>query len=227
MDPEPELPTEVINLIGQVPNKHIADLQSQRRGAVTVIELFAVWFVIAVPLITFQAVAPSFGKWAGIVAALISAVASVKAVVAFYRWAGRCREQEERDLIQKYSLVYRLLALPTYPSSIVKAEGTDIAVGDYGWDAEPIHDDGLTYLHGLTEDWQVAWYAGFRVDQIERIGPKPRLQYYLPYSWVCAGSKAPLCPFAVVTHPTTTLGYPIRIIDRWVQGKYVQRKRMA
>ena len=55
-------------------------LRSQRRGAVTVIELFAVWFVIAVPLITFQAVAPSFGKWAGIVAALISAVASVKAV---------------------------------------------------------------------------------------------------------------------------------------------------
>lgn len=197
-----------------------------KRQGYTLIELLAVVFVISVPTLAFQTVAARYGKWARIVAALISAAAAIKAVVAFYRWAGRLREKEVRDLIQKYPLVYRVKGFPTDPSSILAGEGTDIAVGDYGWDAEPIHSDGLTYLHGLTEDWQVAWYAGFRLDQIERIGPKPRLQYYLPYTWVCMGGKAPICPFPVVKRPVTTLGFPERIIGGWVQGTYVERKRM-
>ena len=202
------------------------ELHAQQQGF-SLIELLAAIFVIAVPLLAFEAVATRFGKMAGIDASLLSAVASVIAVVAFYRRAGRLRVQEERDLIQNYSFVCRVTALPTDLSSIVKADGTEIAVGDYGWEAEPIHSDGLIYLHGLTEDWQVAWYAGFRQDQIERIGPKPRLQYYLPTSWVCVGANAPLCPFPVTKPPATTLEHPIRIIDRWVQGKYVPSKRTA
>ena len=168
--------------------------------------------------------APRFGKLEGFAAALVSAAASVAAVFAFYRCLFRRYEQELRELTQRYPLVYRVKELPTDASSIVKAEGTEIAVGDFGWDAEPIQNDGMTYLHGLTEGWQVAWYAGFCQDQIEGVGPKPRLQYYLPYSWICVGANAPLCPFPVVSTPTTTLGFPIRIIGRWVQGKYVPPK---
>jgi len=116
--------------------------QSQRRGF-TIIELLAAIFVIAVPLITGEIVARSFGRSAGFAAGILSAVASVIAVVAFYRWRGRAGEQEQRELSEKYPLVYRVIALPADTSSIVKAEGAEIEVGDYGWDAEPIHFDGL------------------------------------------------------------------------------------
>ena len=74
---------------GRVPHR--------QRRSFTLIEVLAAVFVIVVPILAFGAVAPRFGKWVGIVVALISAVASVKAVVAFYRWAGRLREPKERD----------------------------------------------------------------------------------------------------------------------------------
>ena len=193
--------------------------QAKRRGY-SLVELFAAIFVLAVPLITIQVVATRFGKSTGIVAGLLSAVASVAVVIAFYRWIGRCHQKELHELSEKYPHVYRVIALPTDTSSILTAEDAKLEVGDYGWEAEAIHDDGLTYLHGLTEKWRLVWYAGFRSDQIERIGPKPRTQYYLPYSWrVGGGSSAPPCPFPVETRYATDLGNPERIIGSWVQGK--------
>jgi membrane protein implicated in regulation of membrane protease activity len=212
------MPTTIMDIIG---DNRIAGRasQAQRRGVVTLIELFAAIFVMAVPLITFEVVATRFGKLTGIAAAFLSAVASVLVVVAFYRWSYRCHQKELRELSEKYPDVYRVTALPTEPSSILMTEGAEIEVGDYGWEAEPIHDDGLTYLHGLTEQWRLVWYAGFRSDQIERIGPKPRSQYYLPYSWRCRGPETPPCPFPVQSHETTDLGNPERIIWPWVQGK--------
>lgn len=199
--------------------------EMQRRGY-TLIELFAVIFIVTVPVLAFQAVAPRFGSRAGMAVALASAAASVAVVVAIYWMASRLHEQTVRELSQKYPLVYRVIALPTDDSCVVKADGTEIAIGDFGWEAEPVHEDGLIYLHGLTVDWQVAWYAGFRREQLEPVGPKPRLQYYLPYSWVAAGATPPSCPFSVVTPPTVTLGHPQQNISGWVQGRFVQRKRM-
>lgn len=193
--------------------------QPQRRG-LTLLDMLPPIFVMAVPLITFEVVATRFDKSAGIAAGLLSIVASALVVIAYYRWLGRLHQKELRELDEKYPDVFRVAALPPDTSGILKAEGAEIQVGDYGWEAEPIHDDGLTYLHGLAENWRLVWYAGFRSDQIERIGPKPRTQYYLPYSWrVEEGSKAPTCPFPVQSSETTDLGHPGRIIWPWVQGR--------
>jgi hypothetical protein len=205
--------------------KYVLPQRVPQRPGFTCIEVFAGWFVLFVPFLTFQVVASRYGVIPGVEASLVSFVASFMAVVGFYSWAGRLHEKKIRELISKYPFVYRVTARPTDTNSIVKPDGNDIAVGDFGWEAEPIHDNGLTYLHGLTEDWQVAWYAGFQSDQIERVGPKPRLQYHLPYSWVCAGGKPPICPFPVRNRPLKTLGHPIRIIGRWVQGSNVPRQR--
>ena len=100
------------------------------------------------------------------------------------------------------------------------AEGAEIKEGDYGWEAEPIRDDGLTYLHGLTEQWRLVWYAGFQAEHLERIGPKPRTQYHLPYSWrVEGGLNSTPCPFPIQSRETNDLGNPEKIIWPWVQGK--------
>jgi len=179
--------------------------------------------MIAIPIITGQIVVERFGIWAGIAAGIAAFVASVLVVATFYTTTGRWVEREQRELSEKYPSIYRVTAVPTDVDRIVKAAGADIEIGDYGWEAEPIHTDGRIYLHGLTEEWCVVWHAGFTPDQIERIGPKPRSQYYLPYSWVCAGPDAPPCPFPVRmrTSRRNTLGYPVKIIGDFVQGKRV------
>lgn len=193
-----------------------------RRPGWSLIEFFAGCFVLFVPFQTFQYVAPRYGGWSGVVASLVSFVASLLAVVGFYWLAERLRDWEIDCLLAKYPYVYRVKVPPTDMHSIVKPDGNDITVGDYGWEAEPIHDNGLIYLQGLREDWQVAWYAGFQLDQIERVGAKPRLQYYLPYTHI-SGVKPPKCPFTVRC-PAKSLGHPIRIIGRWVQGVQVSRR---
>lgn len=196
-------------------------LRSQRRGF-TLIELLAAIFVIVVPIITMQIALPRFGFRSAVEAAVISAIVSVNLVIVFYKASSRQFEKEQRELLKKYPDVYRVSYLPQDSSSVLKDEWTIIAVGDYGWEAEPIHKDGLRYLHGLTKEWQVAWYAGFREDQIERIGPKPRSQYHLPYSYNC---NPPPCPFPITTLPEATLGMPSPIFHEWVQGKYLPNKQ--
>jgi len=121
--------------------------------------------------------ATHLGGWVGFAAASFSAFIAVAATVAFYKWRRRVAEQDRCELIEKYPLVYRVIALPTDTRNVMKAEGAEIEVGDYGWEAEPLRSDGLTYLHGLTKEWEVAWYAGFQKGQIEHVGLKPRSQY--------------------------------------------------
>jgi prepilin-type N-terminal cleavage/methylation domain-containing protein len=191
----------------------------------TIVELLAAILIIAAPAFVFRVMAPHVGLWGGVGAAAFAFCVCAKAIISFYKWAYRLAAQEEHRLTEKFVWIYRVTALPCASSVVVVAEGTNIAIGDYGWEAEPIQPDGLTYLHGLRSDWQVAWYAGFRSEQIERIVVKPRSQYYLPYSWVAAGSKAPPCPYSVARPAQTSLGYPTRIIDRWVQGKWIHERR--
>jgi len=86
------------------------------------------------------------------------------------------------------------------------AQGASIKIGDYGWEAVPLRDDGLIYLQGLDTEWQVIWHAGFRPEQIESVATKPQSQYDWNYEWV---RKKLLCPFPVQEHSTAGMGFPI------------------
>jgi len=190
-----------------------------RRGGFTVIELLAGIFVLAVPLLAMNVVATRADRLAGVLAGLVVFAVCVLTVIAFYSWVGRRREKEFRELNEQYPLVYRVIAVPNETKDILKAQGAEIECGDFGWEAEPIESDGLTYLQGLTKQWCVAWYAGFRPDQIEKVGPKPRSQYSLPYSWVCGGAIPPTCPYPVQSNDSSDLGHPSRISRPFVQGQ--------
>ncbi len=194
-----------------------------RRGY-TFIELLAMIVIVAAVSSTWTIVRARYGIVMGFLTSLVVTIACACVVVAFYRVSGRRFQIEYKALSEKYSSVYRVLSPPSDNAPVLKADGADIHVGDYGWDAEPLHNDGLIYLHGLSSDWLVLWYAGFRPDQIEKIGPKPRIQYYLPYAWMGAGSQAQPCPFTASAKvpKMATLGHPTKNL-----GKYVQGRRMA
>lgn len=176
------------------------------RGAWTIIELFALIFVIYIPILTGSVVAKKFGTGAGIGAGILSAAACITVVILFYRGRGRQHEKRRRELREKYRTVYRVIALPSDESNIQKPQGAEIKIGDYGWEAEPPKGkEGLIFLQGLTAKWQVVWYAGFRSDQIESTGSKPRSQYDWDYSWL---RNAPPCPFPVQERATPSWGLP-------------------
>lgn len=193
-----------------------------RRHCYTLIDLLAAIFVLAVPLVGYLAVEPRVGPLAGIGAGLLAGAVALTIVVAWYRRSKRRFIQHLKELTGKYPDLYRVVALPTETGDIVKADDAEIVVGDYGWEAEPIRDDGRTYLQGLTKNWSVAWYAGFRPDQIEKIGPKPHSQYYQRHpSPGFERSEAYLCPYPVQSGETIGLGEPLPIIGPFVQGRRV------
>jgi membrane protein implicated in regulation of membrane protease activity len=181
---------------------------SSERG-VTMIEMLALIFVIYIPILVGNIVAKKFGVWAGIGAGVLTAVICVTAVILFYRATGRQHEQRRRELREKYRGIYRVISVPADAKNIKGAQFAEIKIGDYGWEAElPKGKDDLIYLQGLTDKWQVVWYAGFRLDQIERVGEKPRSQYDWDYSWY---GGAPPCPYPVQKRKTTNMGLP----DAW------------
>jgi hypothetical protein len=155
-------------------------------------------------------------------ASILVAATSILVLVLISRIVGRSQKKLERQLSEKYRHIYRVKSLPSESSCILQADGASIKIGDYGWEAEPIRNDHLTYLHGLNDKWQVVWYAGFRPEEIEIIGPKPRSQYYaFPY-WM--NENIPPCPYPVGEfrsgkYLTTHFGFPQRIHRNWVQGK--------
>lgn len=140
-------------------------------------------------------------------------------------------------LLEKYALIYRVVSTPSGDQFALKAEGTAIEVGDYGWEAEPIYQDGLIYLHGLNSRWQVVWYAGFRPDQVEVVNQKPQSHYYVfPDYMSVEPVKVPQCPFPVSKYklgkyPDCHLGFPKEIKRLrhgdydWVQGKSVPKRK--
>lgn len=151
------------------------------------------------------------------------AIACILAVVLSHIIGGRRQKKLERELSEKYPLIYRVKCLPSEAQCVLKAEGTSIKIGDFGWQAEPFRQDSLVYLHGLNDRWQVVWYAGFRPEQVEVVGPKPRTQYYIFPYWVNE-QKIPPCQFPVKTfqhgkYPTHHLGFPVQLRGNWVQGK--------
>ena len=178
------------------------------REAYTLIEMLAVMFIITVTGVVGKSVASRYGAGAGFGAAVLAALACLAIVVLFYRWSWRKDRRRLQDLKDKYQGIYRVLAMPSDPGSIMKPEGAEIRIGDYGWEAGPMRKDGLIYLHGLTLEWTVVWYAGFRPDQIERVAAKPYSQYGL---WVPYWAKKPVlppCAFPVVDRETPAVGRP-------------------
>jgi len=151
------------------------------------------------------------------------AIACVMAFVLSHVIGGRRQKKLERKLSDQYPLIYRIKSIPADSQCVLKAEGASIEEGDYGWEAEPLHKDGLIYLHGLNDRWQVVWYAGFKPDQLEITGPKPRTQYYVFPYWVNE-EKIPPCPYPVKRYqhgkyPIAHLGFPVQVRNDWVQGK--------
>ena len=152
------------------------------------------------------------------------------------------RRRNNRRLREQYKFIYRVISTPSDDQFVLKADGTSIEDNDYGWEAEPVYQDGLIYLHGLNPRWEVVWYVGFRPEQVEIVGPKPKSQYNIFPYWVDA-SKVPQCPFAVQKYQyrpfpvkkdqykSFDFGFPVEIkrLQRrdcdWVQGNLVPKHK--
>jgi membrane protein implicated in regulation of membrane protease activity len=176
--------------------------------AYTLIELLAFMLIVGIAAVVYGEVRTKYGLWPAVGATALWILASALLIVLFLVWTARRDTQRLTDLRNKYRDVYRVKAMPTDPKSIVKAEGAEIQIGDYGWEACPNQRDNLIHLQGLTEDWHVVWHAGFRPDQIERVGQKPQSQYdyWVPY-WAKLPAPPP-CPLPVKERNSPTLGLP-------------------
>jgi hypothetical protein len=158
------------------------------------------------------------------ISALVVAAVSV-ALFIFAHISGRKKERgQDTMLLAKYPSIYRVITLPSAGQCILKAEGASVEVGDCGWEAEPVCQNGLIYLHGLNDQWQVVWYAGFRPEEVEVVGPKPRSQYYIFPYW--RKNNIPQCPFPVKqfkhgTYRTAHFGFPVQVRTNWVQGQKI------
>jgi hypothetical protein len=172
----------------------------------TIVEVFALICIIFITATIGNVLAKTFGLWVGIGAGALSAVFCLIIVALFYHVAGRRLKERQMELRKKHQNIYRVTALPADGTKIKKSEGAEIKVGDYGWEAAPPNqDEGLIYLQGLSDTWQVIWYAGFSTGQVEYVAPKPRSQYDWDYSWL---SAPPPCPFPVQARSDVGMGLP-------------------
>jgi len=192
-------------------------LQSRSPAAFTIIELLALIFVLFVSIEVGKHVGERHGTSAGIVAGCVAGVACTIVVATFYWVAGRRDKRRRAELREKYRWIYRVVELPRDTQKVIRPEGAEIRIGDYGWEAEALEADGLIYLQGLTDRWRVVWYAGFRPEQVERVCEKPRSQYDWDYSWV---TNPPPCPFPIQPRETADMGLPIAGSRHWLRRKW-------
>jgi hypothetical protein len=140
----------------------------------------------------------------------------------FYSLTNAISVRRSIKMLQRYPGVYLVRSLPSELVGLI-ANGSFVQVGDYGWEAEPLRHDGLIYLHGLGDDWNIQWYAGVSYEQIEFVCNKPWLQYDVPYSW---HSRPPQCPYVVKSQVERkqSLGLPVRLMGEFVQGRRLLRE---
>jgi hypothetical protein len=132
-------------------------VRSLRCRAFTLIELLALIFIITAIAIAEQSIARKYGRWPGIGAGIVAGAISLILVVLFYRWWWRRNKRRLKELREKHRTIYRVISLPVDNRNIIKPDGAEIKVGDYGWEAGPINKEGsgLIYLQGLTAGWRV------------------------------------------------------------------------
>jgi membrane protein implicated in regulation of membrane protease activity len=99
---------------------------------VSLFDMLALWFMIGVPIAIGMFAAKHFGLWTGIGAGLFSAIVCVAAVVISYRSRWRNTAQQRREFREKYTRIYRVLAVPTNGATTKKAQGAEIKIGDFG-----------------------------------------------------------------------------------------------
>jgi hypothetical protein len=195
-----------------------------RHHGYTLIELLAVMFIVMMATVAEESVAKRYGRGWGIVAAGIAVVAGAALVVLWYRWTWRRNGERLRELKEKYRFVYRVVALPSDKSGVVKLAGAEIRVGDFGWESAPIRKDGLIHLQGLTPGWNVVWHAAFRPEEIQMVGPKPSSQYdyWVPY-WAKAPPPPP-CPYPILARETPAMDRPHHSLRYFAPpGQYLER----
>lgn len=181
--------------------------QVNRRG-LTLVNMLAALFIIFGSLMPAVLVTSQYGVESGLFAGTIASLGCWGVIIALSAWSHYQFHETLRTLSENYPSIYRVKRVPVDTSRFWMAEGATIEIGDYGWEAKPLHDDGLIYLQGLSERWGVVWYGGFRLDEIEEVGPKPRTQYLLPESWYLVGPDAFPCPFPVQSRQSADLGMP-------------------
>jgi membrane protein implicated in regulation of membrane protease activity len=176
--------------------------------AFTLIELLLGIFIVAFATVVYDVVRGKHGPGLAAVASVLAVLIGILLVILFYRWTWSRDKKQLTQLRENYRNIYQVKELPTDAKSIVKPEGAEIQIGDYGWEARPNRRDGLIHLQGLTARWQVVWHAGFRPDQIEKVAVKPASQYdyWVPY-WAKTPPPPP-CPFTVRERNTRTMGRP-------------------
>jgi hypothetical protein len=180
-----------------------------KRSGLTLLELLPAIFVFAAIMLAWVIFSPAYDRLWGVLAAeFLAALLCIIAVVLFYRWLWRLDERGLRNVRERYRHIYRVIAMPTDPTVIVIAEGAEIRVGDFGWEAGPPRDDGLIYLQGLTQDWTVVWHVGLRSSEVEEVGTKPYSQYDAWHPYWAGPPPLPPCPFPVIERDTMTMGRP-------------------
>jgi hypothetical protein len=204
----PTIDPRTLNRYGMVTFCASPRYSPSSREAYTLIELLAVIFVIGVVTVVHEVVRAKFGQGAAVVASALAVIVCSLFVVFLYRWSWRRNRQRLAELRENYRSIYRVKELPAEPKGIIKPDGAEIRIGDYGWDARPSRRDGLIHLQGLTRKWQVVWHAGFRPDQIEKVATKPASQYeyWAPY-WAKPPPPPPY-PFPICERSTPTMGLP-------------------
>jgi hypothetical protein len=90
--------------------------------------------------------ANQYGVLPGIGAGVLAATVCVVVVVELYRRSRRRDARRLKQLREKHTAIYRVIALPTGNNAVIMTEGAEIRLGDYGGEAGPILKNGMVYL---------------------------------------------------------------------------------
>lgn len=168
-------------------------------------ELLAGMFVVAVAAMAYHSVSHAFGFWPGVGAVILAEGTCIAILSLVWRILNRRDLLRRGKLRENYRGIYRVLGVPTDRRNVRKPERAEIRLGDYGWEAEPVRQNGLIYLQGLSKEWYVVWWAGFAPYQIEYVAPKPISQY----DWPQFIREKTQCPFPVQrSEPCIARGHP-------------------
>jgi hypothetical protein len=149
------------------------------------------------------------------------AVAAISIWLLLEFFVGRRQRRRKRELAEKHTRIFLIIRPTEGVNCIAKATSAEILVGDFGWEAQPIREDGLIYLHGLNDRWQVVWYTGFRAEDVEFVAMKPHSHYYL-YPWWFDTKQVSKCPFPVQrfeygSYPDAHLSFAVDRGFNWAQ----------